>query len=540
MSQSWTGAVSVALVPAAALQLLALFLFTAQWVLITRWINAPVSFRTMAGIYCAATIVESLTPSMKAGGEATKIILLKQRAGLTHGLGTAVVLIQKTLSALVFLLLATLSFAGLLLAGYDLPAAWGISLVLALAVAAILITGIICARSRRTQERQPALGAPPVISGARAFLSTVYEGLLLFRGNPQRLLLHVMMSLAIWSLFPLTLGVILYPMNIPVPWPLLAMITFIAYAAGMVPLFPGGIGSFDAVMVFLLQRSGIDLGTALTLTLAFRLSSFWFILVFCSLYLSVTGRAAARPSFMGRYFSSIVEILRRRILPLIPNTLTLGNLLLGTTGILLCLKGFDCRLGAACILGAALMDSLDGWSARRLKAESTLGKELDSLSDLVSFGVAPVAMLCAQQNSPMEIFLPLSLLFVGSSAYRLARYNTRPSAPGFSGLPTTAAGIALALLTLSFQARPLWIDPLVMTLLALAMVSSIPVPRLSLSFFASPPGNHPHHSPSPWHYASQREKRGLSLPRDISSRRDTQCGSAPPAWPDRVVHRLSQ
>lgn len=142
------------------------------------------------------------------------------------------------------------------------------------------------------------------------------------------------------SLFPLTLRVILYPMNISVPWPLLAMITFIACAAGIAPLLPGGIRSFDAVIVFLLQRSGIDVGTALTL----------------------------------------------------------GNLLLGTTGILLCLKGFDCRLGAACILGDALMDSLDVWSARRLKAESTLGKELDSLSDLVSFGVAPVAMLCAQQE----------------------------------------------------------------------------------------------------------------------------------------------
>ncbi|MDD2549224.1 MAG: CDP-alcohol phosphatidyltransferase family protein, partial [Bacteroidales bacterium] len=72
----------------------------------------------------------------------------------------------------------------------------------------------------------------------------------------------------------------------------------------------------------------------------------------------------------------------------IPNTLTLVNLFLGCLSIVASFEG-DLLLAGYLILFAAVFDFLDGFAARLLKAYSPIGKDLDSLSDLVSFGVAP-------------------------------------------------------------------------------------------------------------------------------------------------------
>lgn len=108
-----------------------------------------------------------------------------------------------------------------------------------------------------------------------------------------------------------------------------------------------------------------------------------------------------------------------------------------------------------CILAAALVDFLDGWVARWLNATSELGAQLDSLSDVVSFGVAPGMIVyqflrysyAAQPDGldiPEMYLLPAFLLPL-AGAYRLARFNTEPSRHGyFTGLPIPAAGILIA------------------------------------------------------------------------------------------------
>lgn len=108
-----------------------------------------------------------------------------------------------------------------------------------------------------------------------------------------------------------------------------------------------------------------------------------------------------------------------------------------------------------CIMAAALVDFLDGWVARWLKATSQLGAQLDSLSDIVSFGVAPGMIIyqflrysyAAQPDGLdiSEIFLLPAFLLPLAGAYRLARFNTEPSNhEHFTGLPIPAAGILIA------------------------------------------------------------------------------------------------
>ena len=76
----------------------------------------------------------------------------------------------------------------------------------------------------------------------------------------------------------------------------------------------------------------------------------------------------------------------------IPNMFTLGNLFLGMIGIILATEGRT-SMAAIMIIIAMLLDGLDGRVARALNAQSELGKELDSLSDVISFGVAPALIM---------------------------------------------------------------------------------------------------------------------------------------------------
>lgn len=130
----------------------------------------------------------------------------------------------------------------------------------------------------------------------------------------------------------------------------------------------------------------------------------------------------------------------------LPNIITLGNLLLGCIGILYVKSP---ELAVACLYGAALLDFFDGMVARLLNAQSAIGKDLDSLADVVSFGVLPGFMAYHQLNEVIgeSPFLFICFLIPVLSALRLARFNhdTRQT-DRFIGLPTPANGMMIAAL----------------------------------------------------------------------------------------------
>ena len=98
-------------------------------------------------------------------------------------------------------------------------------------------------------------------------------------------------------------------------------------------------------------------------------------------------------------------------------------------------------LGQGGIL-AAIADGVDGTVARRLGVAGAFGGELDSLSDIIAFGVAPAFLFSGVYG---EVFAPtrliLVVIFVAAGAYRLARFHVLPSGPYFVGLPIPSAGI---------------------------------------------------------------------------------------------------
>jgi CDP-diacylglycerol--serine O-phosphatidyltransferase len=144
--------------------------------------------------------------------------------------------------------------------------------------------------------------------------------------------------------------------------------------------------------------------------------------------------------------------LKLPLVQLLPNLLTVGALCAGLTAIRFAAEG---RFGfaVAMIVIAAILDGLDGRLARLLKSESEIGAELDSLCDLVNFGVAPglVVYLWALNDMRSEGWIA-ALIYVVACLLRLARFNIGNRAPDsdgntFQGVPSPA-GAMLVLLPL--------------------------------------------------------------------------------------------
>lgn len=203
----------------------------------------------------------------------------------------------------------------------------------------------------------------------------------------------------------------------------------------------------------------------------------------------------------------------------IPNLFTLLNLVFGCAAIIFILQTGETLVtqgdegswvaqlperiwwGAICIGIAGIIDFLDGFVARLFNASSEMGKQLDSLADIVSFGVAPGLILYQllrisfiQTPSGLDTSvwaLAPALLFPCAGAWRLARFNIDKSQEtSFKGVPIPAAGLVVASLPLIifynyFGLSPLivnkWVLYGVILLLSYLMISRIPLMALKFS-----------------------------------------------------------
>lgn len=147
----------------------------------------------------------------------------------------------------------------------------------------------------------------------------------------------------------------------------------------------------------------------------------------------------------------------------IPNSITCGNLVCGCIAIVTALKG-DLVTSTYWVGLAAVLDFFDGFTARLLKVHSDIGKQLDSLADMVTFGVVPGIILFKMLSSPFventagetSSYLPyLAFLIPVFSALRLAKFNvdTRQTS-SFIGVPTPANAILICSLPLIHQFQP--------------------------------------------------------------------------------------
>ena len=194
---------------------------------------------------------------------------------------------------------------------------------------------------------------------------------------------------------------------------------------------------------------------------------------------------------------------QKHLLKYVPNSLTLCNSLCGFASIIVAL-GYNAKvlngeiptneifvLSAWLILGAMIFDCLDGFAARLLNAASMHGLQMDSLADMVTFGVAPATLVTAMTYSLKTLDLRhavlvwiLSGIYLGGAALRLATYNVhaileKKSDDKFHGLPSPGAAAAICTTVLFYNklqadhSELWWVLPVYGAFLGLMMVSPI-------------------------------------------------------------------
>ncbi len=134
------------------------------------------------------------------------------------------------------------------------------------------------------------------------------------------------------------------------------------------------------------------------------------------------------------------------------------------------------------ILAAAVADGVDGMLARRLQAVSAMGTQLDSLADIIAFGVAPAFLFATYYSAaPDWVRFGVALTFVLAGAYRLARFHAQPARSIFYGLPITAGGTLLALIVAGPFGAGVWDAAMAGTALIVLMVCRHPFPKVGRS-----------------------------------------------------------
>lgn len=143
----------------------------------------------------------------------------------------------------------------------------------------------------------------------------------------------------------------------------------------------------------------------------------------------------------------------RKGIYILPNTLTLCGMFMGFYSILASLKGLYVDASWAIII-AMIFDGLDGWVARLTHSTTRFGIELDSLSDLVAFGVAPAVMLFKWSLASYgRIGWSAAFLFMACGALRLARYNVQmgsAESKSFTGMPIPGAATIVATMVIFY------------------------------------------------------------------------------------------
>ena len=185
-----------------------------------------------------------------------------------------------------------------------------------------------------------------------------------------------------------------------------------------------------------------------------------------------------------RFSGFLYRLRRNKKINFLPTLLTLGNGFFGFTSILFASCG-DLVFAAYFILLGALFDALDGRIARLIGTSSSLGAQLDSLCDAITFCLAPAFLAYSWELNKMGIIGYLgSALFLLAGLFRLAKFNLSQEEQSsfFFGIPTTFAASYVAIILLTSQQyleKKISVGVLLLMItLAYFMISSIPFPTL--------------------------------------------------------------
>lgn len=278
------------------LQIITILLINIQWYYLSKELGEKISFGQIFHMNIAGTFTESVTPSVKAGGEVAKIYILNKQGRLPLERATAVVGVQKIISFSAFLILNLISIL-LLLINFKLNGMF-LKILLLSFIILIVIFIIMVFIVIHPNKIQGLLNLFPKkykwIEKANELIESISISIKEILSHKRVWIKQFLLSLFIWGFFPLKSYTITKGLDISISFISIAIITYLTYMVAMVPMLPGGMGTFEGSMTFLLVPFNISPDKGMTLAIVVRFVTFWFVFIISAIYLG------------GKYFHSLL------------------------------------------------------------------------------------------------------------------------------------------------------------------------------------------------------------------------------------------
>ena len=268
------------------LQIFSQLLINYQWYQITKMINISLSFWNIFQVNCQGAVMEAITPGVKVGGEITRAWQISRIAKCSKKQGAAVVAIQKlfSLSALLIILLVVVAYLtreGIWIFTRNMQVlSYSILLLFLLLFFSIFLFSDQLSTLLSAKKFARFFGLDKV----QQFLLVLLEYVGYLSKSKNQLVALFLLSLFIWILYPIKMYFLAIQFYPEVQFADLSAITFAAYMVAMIPIFPGGLGGFEGSMSSLLFKLGFLMNDAIVITIFFRFSTFWFVLLFSLLF----------------------------------------------------------------------------------------------------------------------------------------------------------------------------------------------------------------------------------------------------------------
>ncbi|OON99550.1 MAG: hypothetical protein ATN35_12065 [Epulopiscium sp. Nele67-Bin004] len=241
-----------------SLQLLTQLLITWQWHIICKIVINKSNFWKVLNIFTRGSVVEAITPGAKIGGEATRLYYIKKDFDCDTEKAVSVILIQKCISMSVLLTICVLAFVYLSIKMMNDLLSSLLVIIVCVTLIAMMIVLLFFPEKIKHKYAQSYAQTTKML--------TKSEWLILF-----------FISVVVWLLFPIKMAILVYSFDIKLPPAIIFAVTMTSYMAGMLPITPGGIGTFEGTMITWLTMLSVASEVSVTITIIFRFITFWFV-----------------------------------------------------------------------------------------------------------------------------------------------------------------------------------------------------------------------------------------------------------------------
>jgi uncharacterized protein (TIRG00374 family) len=284
-----------------AMQIVSQLLVNIQWHQIAKLSETDMSFSKMLYINAGGSVMDSITPGVKFGGEITRAYQLSSLTKCSGEQALAIVALQKlfSLSALFTILLFTMGY----LIG-EVPLFQTIALqflIYGLLLLFLLFFVCIFVIPSRIMAYLQARKVPKFSWLRRTynFFITTLSHVENIRRNKKAWIALSLLSFLIWLLYPVKMYLLTAQFAPDVSIIHIAAITFAAYMVALLPIFPGGLGGFEGTMAGLLLLAGLATSDAAVITIFFRFVTFWFVMILSLGYIA---------SYKAKFSKSAVKL----------------------------------------------------------------------------------------------------------------------------------------------------------------------------------------------------------------------------------------